>query len=239
MAAAGAEVEFLAMAMERLTALEVRVDVLDVVTALEARVAASEAALAAYKSAMPQPQAYYVVLEQPPWTAESRAAQLLDVRRSVLAAVASVTTHDLLAEMRVRCFFARRRGSFLSVVLVTCGSCGPTHDPGAMHTALSGCGLRVAQWLTIMNDIEQTLFEERVGDTIVHFPIRVDEDDIPSRAFVADVSTADADVGFRRVRENCVYGPDFPERAQRAEEWAQLTDFDFVVHYELRGDFDE
>ena len=226
MAAAGAEVEFLAMAMERLTAVEKRVDILDVVTALEARVTASEAALAAYKAVMPQPQAYYVVLEQPPWTAESRAARLLNVRRNVLAAVASVTKHDLLAEMRVRCFFARRGGSFLAVVLVTCGSRGPTHDPGAMHTALSGCGLRVAQWLTIMTDIEATLFEHQVADPVVHFPIRVDEDDIPSHAYVANVSTADAAVGFHRVRVNCVYGASFPGRAQRAEEWAQLTGFD-------------
>ena len=148
MAAAGADVEFLAMAMERLTALEARVDT---VAALEARVAASEASLAAYKAAMPQPVAYYLTLEVPPWIADSRAARLLEVRRRVLAAVASVTRPGMLSEMFVRCFLGRAHGWHIAVVFITCGTCGPTHDPGALHTALSGCGARVVQWAPIMS----------------------------------------------------------------------------------------
>ena len=231
MSAEDVSVEFLALAMERLTAVEKRADA---IAALEARVAASEAALAAYKAAMPQPQAYYVVLEQLPWaSAGERAERLLEARRSVLGAVAAVTRPALLSEVGVRCFLGRSRGTHVAIVLITCGTCGPTHDPGDLHTALSGCGVRVKQWHTIMSRIEQTHFEVAVADDVVFLPVSANAE---PNEFAARISTPDAEVGYGRLHVHRAR-PD-PEEAERAEEWVRVTNFDLFVHDKPRGDLD-
>ncbi len=68
--AAPAGVDFLAMLAERQTALELRIGALS-------------ASFAAYTAAMPRPRAAYIALPQLP------GAQLLDVRRRVLEAIAA------------------------------------------------------------------------------------------------------------------------------------------------------
>ena len=233
MAAAGAGVEFMATAMQRLAALEARVGT---VAALEARVAASEAALAAYKAAMPQPQAYYVLLEVPPWTADSRAARLLEVRRRVLTAVASVTDPGMRSEMFVRCFLGRTHGWYIAVVFITCGSCGPTHDPGALRSALSACGTRVVQWEPVMSHIEQLWFQHRVAEPVVHLPIRVGGEGVD--VHTTQIAVADAELGFYRLADYYAGHLLDEEAVQRAEAWAEAACCELFVHSAERGDFD-
>jgi hypothetical protein len=208
-------VEFLAMVTERMTALERRVDS---VSNLEAR-------FEAYKAVMPRPLAYYVELEQPPWSsADERSARLLTVRRAVMGAVASVTKR-LPTEMHVSAFLAKAHEKPIAVVFITCGSCGPTHDAGDMYMAISACGVRVKRWDTILQDVEATYYKTQVSDDTAYIPIRC-EDALPPCVYET-LASRDTDVGFYRLAPNIVAVDD--EDTERAEEWALVTNFKHFI----------
>jgi len=98
---ADSSVAFLAMAMERLTALETNVD------SLQAQLEIKSTRFDAYKSAMPQPLGYYIELDHLPWTSpEDRAERLLYTRRAVLEAVGG-SLRRLEEETQVRVFLGK------------------------------------------------------------------------------------------------------------------------------------
>jgi hypothetical protein len=211
------------MVNERMTALEVRVDGMP---ALEARLAATEAALRAYKDAVPRPSAYYAVLEeQPEALAAPRAARLAAARRDVLAAVASALPNGA-QDAHVRCFLARRLHEgpvFVVLVSNVNRMLYQLHDPGEMFTALSRCGARVVQWHAIMTDIEEQYFAHCMADNELLIPVRaMNVEGLPARAHVA----ADEALGWCRW----LRGEDFFEVAGACEAWAQLTNFQLFIH---------
>ena len=215
------------MAMERVGALEARVD------AAETRLAQSEAALAAYRGAMPTPYGYYVLLEQEPWSSQAeKAEQLPHLRRRVLTAVASAA--HMPSEFRVRCFQGRYHDRFVAVLLISCGTMmTPTHDVAAMYAAVLRCGLSLVQWHTIMSGIEMTHFEYNMNCAVAHLPV-------PIRAFVNTFfdATADATVGFYRFSNNPLsFGADEQEGdIDRAEDWAELTNCRFFIQQPAHDD---
>ena len=159
-------------------------------TALEARVtelSASVTSLTAYTAVMPAPKAYYIVLEVP------EGAQLVDVRRSVLAAVAMDRRRPELVS--VRCFLSTsgpwefQSSATAALVYVTFLATGTTgrgrtveNDPAAaaaefaaMHVNLARCGTHVLQTHTVMSRLEDKLFQLNLHDTEVFVPMRASE----------------------------------------------------------------
>jgi hypothetical protein len=170
-------VGFLAMLAERQTALEARV----------AELSASVTSLTAYTAVMPAPKAFYIVLEQP------EGVQLVDVRRSVLAAIAMDRRRPELVS--VRCFLSTsgpwdlQSSATAALVYVTFLATGTTDrgrtvetDPAAaaaefaaMHVNLARCGTRVLQTHTVMSPLEDKLFQVNLQENEVFVPIRASE----------------------------------------------------------------
>ena len=109
-----------------------------------------------------------------------------------------------------------------------------THDPGALHTALAGCGMRLSHWHAIMTDIELTWFLVNVAEPVAHLPVSTGGD-IPTS--IKNISSADAAVGFYRVHAGIAPLPDADE-LQRAAVWAHATNFNLFIHDSRRGDVD-
>jgi hypothetical protein len=227
-------VEYLAMVNERMTALEVRVD--GIVPALQERLAAAEAALRAYKDAMPRPTAYYAVLEQPKEHGAPHAARLAAARRDVLAAVASAVTHGAAEHAQVRCFLARRQTVSVIVLLVSRvdSRSWHRHDPGEMFTALSRCGARVVQWHAIMTTVEEQHFAKSMADDELFIPVRAA--DVESVREHITYAEADEALGWCRMRRgnDMIYVDEGVTEA-----WAQLHDFQLFIHAKHEDDEDE
>jgi hypothetical protein len=220
MTSASAEVELLAMAMERLTALEKRADAAD-----------------AYKAAMPRPHGFYVVLGVPAWsTPEEREERLVQTRRSVLAAVASVAKADEGARwVNVRCFLLQKTSEpsdCIAVVLIGCADHKNAKiDPGELYQAMPCVvGVSVRQWYAIMSRVELAWFMLQLREKVSYAP--VSSDDVGRLAGPLDElegSSADEEVGFCRLRDSPTSGFT-PEELEEARQWALVAGPRMHIH---------
>ena len=213
-----AGVEFLRMIAERQTSLEVELET------LKERVGSLTASFEAFTAVMPRPVAYYIVTEQP------EGAELLDVRRSVLAALA-LAFRRYPEQVQVRCSLklAKKGGGScdamtVAVILVTLNS-SVDMDPAAaatefasMHVQLARCGTRVLETRTVMSEMESQYFVYYLIDDEVFTPVRAE-----AAAAYHHLRAVDA-LGW------CEYAYPQPHIFEcRLERWAGLTGFEWDV----------
>ena len=209
MTSASADVESLAMAMERLTALEKRADAAD-----------------AYKAAMPRPHGFYLELELPAWsTPEARAERLVQTRRSVLAAVASSAVDA--RRVNVRCFLLQKTlepSDCFAVVLIDCAEHKNAQlDPAALYLAVSSVGVGIRQWYAIMSRVELAWFMLQLRDKVSYVPLSPDDAGMIAGPMDAlECSCADEAVGFCRLRKGVTSGFTAQE-LEGAKQWARVA----------------
>lgn len=203
------------MAMERLTALEKRVDVAE-----------------AYETAMPRPHGFYVVLAVHPWsTPEEREERLLQARRSVLLAVESAVEKVEDARwMNVRCFLVtftpslELREHFLIALIGYALPGAPRLDVGALYLAISRRGT-VREWRAFTSRAELTWFLLAVEDEVSYAPVRAGDGNVlaGNQGWLQGSSADEAVMGFRRLRDSLTSWADDTDIAQ-AVQWAAMMD---------------